>query len=75
MKPEYQRFLLTELVALIQFRYKLEFFPIIYENKREYVIIKPSRFDLHIYSPEQAPIYNVVFVLEFLYFKITRKYY
>jgi hypothetical protein len=71
MKPDYQRFFLTELVALIQRKYKFDVNNFFFENKSEYIIIKP-RFNFQIYNSKEAETYNTIFVIDFLYFKITR---
>ena len=74
-KPDYQRFFLTELVALIQRKYKVELTSFFFENKREYILLKPSIFDIQINTPKQSEIYGVVFIINFFYFKITRSFY
>lgn len=71
MKLEYQRFLLTEFVALIQKKYKLEVNDFIFENKYSYEIVKP-KFNIQVYTPKEAEVYGIVFTFEFIYFKITR---
>ena len=71
MKPDYQRFFLTELVALIQRKYKFDVNDFFFENKSEYIISKP-RFNFQIYNPKEIEIYRTIFVIDFLYFKITR---
>lgn len=74
MKPEYKRFFLTELIALIQRKYKIDTNRFLFENKSEYIISKP-RFNLQIYTPEEAEKYRTVFTFDFFYFKITRSLY
>jgi len=71
IKPEYQRFFLTELVAIIQQKYKIDFVNFFFENKLEYKILKP-RFEIQVYTPKEAQTYNTIFVMQFFYFKITR---
>jgi hypothetical protein len=71
MKPDYQRFFLTELVALIQRKYKFDINDFFFENKFEYIISKP-RFNFQIYNAKEIEIYRTIFVIDFLYFKITR---
>lgn len=70
-KPNYQRFFLTEIVALVQQKYKIELLKIFYENKQEYIISKP-RFNIQVYTPKESEIYKTIYVVEFFYFKITR---
>ena len=74
-KSDYQKFILTELIALIQRKYKIEVTPFFFNNKNEIVIYKPSNFQLQVYTPEQAEIYKVVFVMNVFYFKVVRKLY
>jgi hypothetical protein len=74
MKPNYQRFFLTELVALIQQKYKIEFTRFFYEGKREYTIMKPE-FMMQTYTEKEAEKYNCIFVINFFYLKIIRKLY
>lgn len=72
MKPDYQRFFLTELVALIQRKYQFEIIDFIYESKRQYTIMKPE-FYLQIFTENESRKYNSVFFMNIFYFKITRK--
>ena len=74
-KPDYQRFFLTELVALIQQKYKFELTSFFFENKREFTLLKPSEFDIQINTPKQSEVYGVIFIINFFYFKITRSLY
>jgi len=74
MKPDYQRFFLTELVALIQRKYKFEVSKTFYQNKREYILMKPD-FTMQVYSPKESETYNCVFTMNFFYSKITRSLY
>jgi hypothetical protein len=74
-KSEYQKFILTELVALIQKKYKIEIIPFFFNNKNEIIIHKPLDYLLQVYTSEQAEIYKVVFVMNIFYFKIIRKLY
>jgi hypothetical protein len=74
-KSEYQKFILTELVALIQKKYKIEIIPFFFNNKNEIIIHKPLDYQLQVYTSEQAEIYKVVFVMNIFYFKIIRKLY
>lgn len=74
-KSDYQKFILTEIVALIQRKYKFEVTSFFFDRKNEIVIYKPTNFQLQVYTPQEVEIYKVVFVLNFLYFKITRKLY
>lgn len=74
MKPDYQRFFLTELVALIQRKYKFEVSKTFYQNKREYILMKPD-FTMQVYSPKESETYNCVFTMNFFYLKITRSLY
>ena len=74
MKPDYQRLFLTEFVALIQQKYKIEFIKFFYEGKREYTIMKPE-FLIQTYPDQEAEKYNCIFVINFFYFKIIRKLY
>lgn len=71
VKPDYKRFFVVELIALIQQKYKFERLKIFYENKQEYIIYKP-RFDIQLYNTREAEIYKTVFVIEFFYLKVTR---
>jgi hypothetical protein len=71
MKPDYQKFFLTELVALIQRKYKIDVNNFFFENKFEYIISKP-RFNFQIYNANEAEKHRTIFVIDILYFKITR---
>lgn len=71
IKPEYRKFLLTELIALIQKKYKVEIVNFFFENKQEYKILKPQ-INLQVYTPQESILYHRIFVLDFFYFKITR---
>lgn len=72
IKPDYQRFFLVELIALIQQKYKFELTSFLFENKREFTILKPSKFDIQINTPNQSEVHGVVFIINFFYCKITR---
>jgi hypothetical protein len=73
--PDYLRFFVSEIIALIQLKYKIDVSPIVFESKNEYTILKPRKFDFQLYSLSQVNTYNVVFVIEFAYIKIIRKLY
>ena len=72
MKPDYQRFFLTELVALIQRKYKFEMINFIYEGKTQYTIMKPD-FYIQVFNEKESRMYNCIFFMNICYFKITRK--
>ena len=72
MKPDYQRFFLTELVALIQQKYHFETIDFIYESKRHFTIMKPE-FYIQVFNEKESRMYNCLFFMNIFYFKITRK--
>jgi hypothetical protein len=74
MEPKYQKFFLTEIVALIQRKYKFEINSFFFENKSEYVISKP-KFRIQVFTPNEIQIYQTIFVIDFAYLKITRLLY
>jgi len=74
MNADYQRFILTEIVAIVQKKYKFQINDFIYETKYEYKILKP-RFSLQVYTPKESIDYGIVFTLDFVYCKITRYMY
>jgi hypothetical protein len=74
IKKDYSTFLLTEFVAFIQEKYKIESTFKIIDSKSSWEIYKPY-FNLQIYTPEEATKYNTIYVLNCCYLKITRKLY
>lgn len=66
-----QKMILSEFVALIQQKYKIELVNFIFENKFEYKILKPN-FDIQIYTDSEAETHKRLFVINFFYLKITR---
>ena len=74
MTVDYRKFIVSEMIALIQRKYKFETIPFIFENKLEYIIIKP-RFNFQLYSQSEISIYKTIFVIDFFYFKISRNLY
>jgi len=74
MKPDYKRFFASEFIALIQRKYKFEISKIFYQNKREYILMKPD-FAIQVYTPKESETYNCVFTMNFFYLKITRMLY
>ena len=74
IKKDYSTFLLTEFVAFIQEKYKIESTFKIIDSKASWEIYKPY-FNLQIYTPEETNKYNTIYVLNCCYLKITRKLY
>lgn len=71
-KRDYVTFLLTELVALLQGKYKFEYYGVVYENKYYYEVRKPT-FYVQTYTPEEASKHNTAYDAYVGYVKVTRK--